>query len=116
MALLPDHRVCSVSVALASPLIAVGVSIRDDAHLLTTAILPERNEPCAVEDDDTGVEGGWVQIVVANELRDPPRTLLAKQERTALALTVAAVPELADQAHPKPDRNPQCVSFHGRAD
>jgi len=116
VAFLSDHGMRAIRVTLPGPIIAVRMDVSDYVHLLSSAEIPERHKSCAMKDDDSRVESGRIEVVVADELRDALRTLFAQQESATLPFSTAPTLELSEQTEPEPHRHPQGLIAHGRVD
>jgi hypothetical protein len=77
--------------------------IGHNGHSGLTAFLPDGPEPTSVELDDTVSKAVRVDVIVKEELLDPPRLPLcaAEKEGAALPLPSGAAPELIDAPVPE---------------
>ena len=57
----------------------VNMDISDNNTFGLPTMRPEIAEPATIDYDNTGVQGVWIDIVVIDELLDPPRIAHAAQ-------------------------------------
>src|SRR5260221_3613842 len=111
MAALGDHRVGAIRVALRRPLTRVRMHVSKHAHLAGTAKLPQRNKPLAVKDDDSSIQCGGIEVVIADKVRDFSRAT-SEDKRAAFPASASSAVQLTYEPPPNEPRNAQTRRRH----
>ena len=78
----------------------MGVDIRQHAKILFLTDFPETNEADGVNGYNSRLQGGGVEVVVAQKFTYFPTTGFSKQKCSALPAPAPSFTELPDEPHP----------------
>jgi hypothetical protein len=110
-----NHRIVTIAAALTIPT-RMHMHVGHNSHFQLAALLPYKPEPSAVELDNAVLEAGRINIVVIQELPNPPNPALCASEKkgAAFAHSSRAPHQLIDAITPdmriaeKPRRLAEC--------